>query len=97
MDVRLLHVRRMELAGRVLQYKLHLTPHVHLRGSLLRDCKVPTVPHSDDQTCSSLHATGLLGLARHHILRTNLQRLVHNGGEQRAPPQASRTLRVQGQ
>lgn len=70
---------------------------MYLRGQVLRDSKTPQVSHQHDEARGGVHVARLLGVAGHHLVRTHLQRMVHDNGEQRVPTQTPRTLRVQGE
>ena len=97
MAVRLLHVRRVELAGRVLQHQLDPPSDVHLGGSLLGDRQAPEIPDHHDQEAGRVHAARLLDHARVHLVHADLHGLVHHRGEQHVPAEAPGAVRVQGE
>ena len=97
MAVRLLYVRRVELAGRVLQHQLDPASDVHLGGPLLGDRQAPEIPHHHDQEAGRVHAARLLDHAGVHLVHADLHGLVHHRGEQRVPAEAPGAVRVQGE
>jgi hypothetical protein len=76
LEFQLLHVRRVELAGRLLLDGVHPASVLHLGGPLLRHRQALQVPHQHDQARRRRHAAQRLGLASHHLLRPHLHGLV---------------------
>jgi len=77
-DIRLLHVRRVELERRVLLHRVHTAPVLHQRGPVLRHRQAAQVPGAGHQAASGIPAARHVGGAGHHRVRAHLLRLVHH-------------------
>lgn len=78
LDVRPVHVRRLELDGRVLLHRVHTAPVLHQRRQVLRHRSAPRLPADHDQVPYRGHAGVRVGVARAHIVRAYIRRLVHD-------------------
>lgn len=78
MDVLAVYVRRVELAGRLLQHGQHPASLLHQRGPLLRHRQASQVPHQHDQARGGHHADQHLASPGSHLLPAHLLRLVHH-------------------
>ena len=78
--VRQVHVRRLELPGRVLLHGLDPPPVLHQRGQVLRD-RQPLGVHGDHAAGHRrMHAGQRVAPARPHQLHTDLHGMVHHSG-----------------
>ena len=94
MAVRLLHVRRVELAGRVLQHRLDPPLVLHQRRSLLRDRTAARLSADHDQPTAEHHAERGLVLADGDELPADIRRLVHHRETPRVQEELSGRVRV---
>lgn len=82
MDVLSVHVRRVELSGRVLLHRVDPAPLLHQCGPILRDRQTTQVPDQHDQAGGGDHAVLDVVRARSHLLPADLLRMVHHTGSQ---------------
>lgn len=97
MDVRVLHVRRVELQRRVLLHRVHTSPVLHQRRSVLRDRQAAQVPGFGHQEAGRVPVAGHVGGAGRHCVRAHLLRMVHHGTVSGLPDGASGRLRLGGE
>lgn len=76
LEFQLLHVRRVEFAGRFLLDGVHPASVLHLGGPILRHRQAVQVPHQHDQARRRRHAAERVGVAGHHLFRPHLHGLV---------------------
>ncbi|KAL1137943.1 hypothetical protein AAG570_009638 [Ranatra chinensis] len=76
--VRVFHVRRVELTGRLLLDRLHTPPVLHQCGPLLRNSPTARLPPDHDPEEVGHHADRGLVLARPRFLPADIHGLVHH-------------------
>lgn len=82
MDVLSVHVRRVELSGRIFLHRFNPAPLLHQRGPVLRDRQTTQVPDQHDQAGGGDHAVLDVVRACGHLLPADLLRVVHYQGSQ---------------
>lgn len=94
MAVWLFHVRRVELAGRVLQHRFDSSSVLHQRGSILRDRATVGLSIDHDESSTEHHAERGLVLADGDELPAHLRRLVHHRKASRVQKEFPGRVRV---
>lgn len=97
LDVRSVHVRCLELDGRVLLHRVHTAPVLHQCGQVLRHCPAPGLPTDHDQVPDGSHAGVCVGVAGAHIVRADICWLVHDRRARPRPGPSPGCVRVRCQ
>jgi len=96
-DIRVLHVRRVELERCVLLHRVHTAPVLHKRGPVLRHRQPAAVPDHHDAAHRSVHAAQRVDATGAHIVPSAILRLVHDRRASGVPPQEPHVVRFRRQ